>query len=109
MCDAATNLGNAYISIRRAGCIQFDDLLVVIHCDPSNENSPVAIEIKLKQAKVTVLGYKDQKSALKQCQDLHSYLNDCLRDWKQHMDSFRRLVVSSEIFLTSITVWLVHN
>lgn len=87
MRDAIENLGSAYIDIRREGCIQFDDLLVVVHCNPDHGS---AIEIRLITVGKKMFGQKREKSALLHTQDLYAYLKNCAEEWRASMDKTRR-------------------
>ena len=89
MKDAIENLAKAYLEIRREGCIQFDELLVVIHCDPDHI---VGMELNLQSIKRVMNGRNDgqQLDALKHCQTLYTFLNDCVSRWRKIMDDHRR-------------------
>lgn len=90
MRDAVENLAQAYIDIRKEGCIQFDDMLVVVHCNP---NHRTAIEVRLQSINKAMVGQNSEKSALEHCQYLHSYLTDCVQKWRKTMDEKRRFVL----------------
>lgn len=92
MRDAVENLAKAYLEIRREGCIQFDDLVVVIHCAPLTTRRKVAIEVCLQSVGETMHGYKTDKTALEHCHDLYNYLKECLQKWRDSMDNMRRYV-----------------
>lgn len=87
MRDAAENLGNAYLDIKREGCIQFDDMMVVVHCHPE---SPVGVEVRLQSIGEAMNGTNKEKSALTHCQNIYTYLNSCLGKWRDSMDVQRR-------------------
>lgn len=89
MRDAVENLAKAYIEIRQEGCIQFDDLLVVIHSDASPK---IALEVCLTSVGKQMYGFKGQKTPLNHCQDLQKYLKDCLGKWRDSMNEKRRFV-----------------
>ncbi|XP_067940322.1 E3 ubiquitin-protein ligase rnf213-alpha-like [Watersipora subatra] len=76
MRDAVENLASAYIEIRKEGCIQFDDLKVVVHCDQSHD---VAIEIKLQAIEESLYGQSSESSSLEHCHDMYAYLTTCIR------------------------------
>jgi len=81
------NLGNSYLEIKRAGCILFDDMFVIIHCNPEHR---VAVEITLQASETPLYGLKFEKSALKHCQNIYNFLSDCFQKWKAIMESERR-------------------
>jgi len=89
MRDAVENLAKAYIEIRKEGCIQFDDMLVIVHCRPQDT---VGIEIKLQSINKVMVGKNREKSggALPLCQDLYTYLNNCVIEWRKNMNQYRR-------------------
>lgn len=87
MRDAIENLGNAYIDIRREGCIQFDDLLVVIHCNPEHKT---AVEIQLQSVGKKMFGTTREKTVLEHTNDIHAYLASCLQKWRDSMNDKRR-------------------
>ena len=80
------NLAKAYIAVRQEGCIQFDDMKVLVHCNPG----AVAIVISFKGIEKTLTGQTDEASALKHCQNVADYLTDCLITWRKSMESQRR-------------------
>lgn len=86
MREAVEDLAEAYLHIRRDGCIQFDDLRVVLHCPPSEA---VAIEIKLTSVGKQMYGYSCQKTTLEHCGDITTYLKDCIEKWRASMDKKR--------------------
>lgn len=87
MRDAVKNLADAYLEIRREGCIQFDDMKVVVHCNPEHA---VAIEIKLQSIKTSITGLSEENTALEHCQNVYAYLKRCLTKWRASMDIKRR-------------------
>ena len=87
MRDAVENLALAYIEIRREGCIQFDDLLVRIHCNPDRST---VVEIILQSIDKVFSGRAQEKTALAHCQYLYEYLNNCMQKWKAAMTDERR-------------------
>lgn len=87
MKDAVENLAQAYIDIRREGCIQFDDLLVVVHCNP---NHRTAVEVRLQSIEVAMIGQNKDKDPIGHCQDLFRYMKDCITKWRSSMDDKRR-------------------
>ena len=91
MKDAIENLAKAYLDIRREGCIQFDDLLVVVHCDQSHS---VGIELRLQSIGEVMQGrnVKNEMDALMHCQALYRFLNQCVSKWQDIMAENRRQV-----------------
>ena len=87
MRDAVENLARAYIEIRREGCIQFDDLLVVLHCNPSHH---IAIEVRLQSIGRVMTGKRDQNDAMGHCEELYRYMRDCIGRWRESMEIKRR-------------------
>ena len=87
MRDAVENLGNAFLDIKREGCIQFDDMKVVVHCNPDHA---VVIEIKLQSIEQTMNGLKEENNALVHCRRVYTYLKGCLKKWRDSMDEKRR-------------------
>ena len=87
MRDAVENLARAYIDIRREGCIQFDDMLVVIHCNP---NHKVAIEVRLQSIGKVMTGKRAEQDAIAHCEDIYRYMRDCIGKWRESMDNNRR-------------------
>ncbi|XP_067940324.1 E3 ubiquitin-protein ligase rnf213-alpha-like [Watersipora subatra] len=86
MRDAVENLARAYIEVRREGCIQFDDLKVVIHC---NQSHAVAIEIKLQTIEKSFSGPSSEGTSLQHCHNMYKYLIDCIKRWRESMDEKR--------------------
>jgi len=95
MRDAVENLGVAYLEIKRAGCILFDDLFVIVHCNPEHR---VAVEIILQASGTPLYGRTFEKSALKHCQNVHNFLSDCFQKWTDIMESERRYNHCSKSF-----------
>ena len=89
MRDAIENLAQAYIDIRREGCIQFDDMMVVVHC---NEDHKVAIEVRLQSIGLSMMGKSKEKSPIEHCEDLYRYMTGCISKWRASMEEKRRLV-----------------
>ena len=89
MRDAIENLAQAYIDIRREGCIQFDDMMVVVHC---NEDHKVAIEVRLQSIGLSMMGKSKEKSPIEHCQDQNRYMTGCISILRASMDEKRRLV-----------------
>jgi len=91
MMNAVENLAKAYIEIRKEGLIQFDDMLVIVHCSPQDT---VGIEIKLQSIHQVIRGLRKEgkRSSLEFCQDLSTYLNNCVSKWRESMDRYRRSV-----------------
>ncbi|XP_067936896.1 E3 ubiquitin-protein ligase RNF213-like [Watersipora subatra] len=88
MKDAIENLANAYLDIRREGCIQFDELLVVIHCD---ETKPVGMEVRLQSIKRVLHSRNDAGAdALKHCETLFQFFTQCVSRWQDIMKDHRR-------------------
>lgn len=87
MQDAVENLAKAYIDIRNLGCIQFDDMMVVVHC---NVDHRVAIEVRLQSIGHCILGMKKEKPCIEHCEDLHRYMTVCASKWRKLMDDRRR-------------------
>ena len=87
MRDAAESLGQAYLDIRREGCIQFDDMMVVVHC---NVQETVAIEIKFQSIGASLIGLKKENTALKHCNILLDYLKSCIRQWRESLNEMQR-------------------
>ena len=88
MIDAVENLAKKYIDIRREGCIQFDDMLVVVHCNPKHK---IGVEVRLQSIHVSMLGLNsDLKDPIAHCQDLYRYMDDCIKDWRKSMMTKRR-------------------
>ena len=87
MRDAVENLGNAFLDIKREGCIQFDDMKVVVHCNPQHN---VVIEIKLQSIEQSMNGSKEENNALVHCRRVYTYLKSCLKKWRDSMDEKRR-------------------
>ena len=88
MRDAVENLARAYIDIRREGCIQFDDMMVVVHCNPDHK---IAVEVRLHSIGVSMLGYNSkEKDPIAHCQDLYRYMRGCIGRWRDSMDVKRR-------------------
>ena len=88
MRDAVENLARAYIDIKREGCVQFDDMLITVHCNPKHD---VAVEVRLKSMKKGLYGQnKDTKDAITHCQDIYRHLRECMEMWEQTMNIKRR-------------------
>ena len=87
MRDAVEILAQAYIDIRREGCIQFDDMLVCLHCNPKHAT---AIEVRLQSINRAMIGRTNEKTVLKHCEYLYNYLNGCIKKWRDNMDEKRR-------------------
>ena len=87
MRDAVENLARAYIDIRREGCIQFDDMLVVVHCNISHHT---AIEVRLQSIVRVMTGKRVHNDAMGHCEDLYRYMRDCIGRWKESMALKRR-------------------
>ena len=87
MRDAVQILAQAYIDIRKEGCIQFDDMLVVIYCNPTRKT---VIEIKFQSVNKVMVGKVAEKTVLAHCQYLHTHLRDCIDAWRGNMNDKRR-------------------
>ena len=87
MRDAVENLSQAYLDIRREGCIQFDDMLVIVHCSKKHKNG---IEVKLQSISKSMIGHNGKKKALEHCEYLYTYLNNCVKKWRENMNKMRR-------------------
>ncbi|XP_067936897.1 E3 ubiquitin-protein ligase rnf213-alpha-like [Watersipora subatra] len=88
MKDAIENLANAYLDIRREGCIQFDELLVVIHCDKTKN---VGMEVRLQSIKRVLHNRNDAAAdALKHCETLFQFFTQCVSRWQDIMKDHRR-------------------
>jgi len=80
-------VAQAYLAIRREGCIQFDELLVFIYCNPKK----VSLQMHFKSIKTTMEAKTDEKSDVRQhCTDLYAYLNECVTKWQENMSAKRR-------------------
>ena len=88
MRDAVENLGLAYIEIKKEGCIQFDDMKVVVHCNP---DSVVALEFGLQSIQQVMRGMRSDKPAVEHCKNVYTYLKSCIGKWRKSMDEKRRL------------------
>lgn len=87
MRDAVENLAKAYIDVRREGCIQFDDLLVTVHCKPTEGT---AVEIRLQSIdEGKVFASAEEMSALDHCLVIYKYLSECVKRWRSSMDAHR--------------------
>lgn len=87
MRDAVENLALAYIDIRREGCIQFDDLLVVVHC---NSDRGTGVEIRLQSINKKFFGNTQEMSAIDHCMLIYGYINSCVEKWRRSMDEQRK-------------------
>ena len=99
------NLGVAYIEIKKEGCIQFDDMKVVVHCNPDDA---VAIEIRLQSIGQIMKGLSCEKPAVEHCQDVYTYLKSCITKWRQSMDEKRRYVVARVYFVFTGNLYKLH-
>lgn len=86
MRDAVQILAQAYIDIRKEGCILFDDMLVVIYCDPELET---VIKIRFKSSISYIVGKDSEKTVLAHCQHLHTHLRACIDMWRDNMNDKR--------------------
>ena len=89
MRDAVENLANAYIRIKSEGCIQLDNMKIVVHC---NFDDDAAIEITFQSIQQTLTGYKTEKNALQHCQCVTAYLRSCIEKWRKIMAVARRYI-----------------
>lgn len=88
MRDAVENLAQSYMDIRREGCIQFDDMSVIVYCDP---DSDISIKVKMSTDHAEMCGHNSEnKNAMSHCQDLHVYMTRCLQEWKNFMEQKRK-------------------
>lgn len=87
MKDAVENIGKAYLEIRRAGCIQFNDMFIEVDC---NNKTHVAIKIKFSSIGRVVKGKRSEKTALEHCQDIYHFMKGCIEKWQTNMDKMRR-------------------
>lgn len=85
MRDDIENLAKAYIEIRREGCIQFDDLLVKVHCNPTD----TTVELKLQSLDQSITGKPKSGTSERHCKELYQFLNTCVADWKKRMNMER--------------------
>ena len=105
MRDAVENLGVAYIEIKKEGCIQFDDMKVVVHCNPDDA---VAIEIRLQSIKQVMKGMSLEKPAVEHCQNVYAYLKSCITKWRQSMDEKRRYGVTCVYYIITGHLYKLH-
>ena len=87
MRDAAENLAQAYLEIRKEGCIQFDELLIKIDCD---RECTAPVKIKFQAIKEHYIGRKADKSILEHYKDLLDFLRSCVRKWRDIMSQKRK-------------------
>ena len=95
----------AFIEIKKEGCIQFDDMKVVVHCNPEDD---VAIEIRLQSIGQIMKGLSCEKPAVEHCQDVYTYLKSCITKWRQSMDEKRRYVVARVYFVFTDNLYKLH-
>jgi len=84
--DNVENLARAYLRIRREGCILFDDLYVVIHCNPDEK---ITTELTFKAIDKVLYGRKKCGTGLDQVNELYFFINNCIEDWRQRLEKFR--------------------
>lgn len=88
MKDSAENIAKVFLEIKKEGCIQFDDLLIKIQCNPKSKDG---VKFKLQSIKKAFVGMTDGgKTALHHCKDLYNYMRDCLEQWRANMADYRR-------------------
>ena len=80
------NLAQAYLEIRKEGCIQFDELLIKIDSD---RECTAPVKIKFQAIKEHYMGRKTDKSILAHCKDLLDFLRSCGRKWRDIMGQKR--------------------
>lgn len=91
MRDEVENLAQAYLEIRKEGCIQFDDLLIKIDCD---EAQPASIKVKFQAIKEQYIGRRaENSSTIEHCTDLCDFLRECVKKWREIMVEKRRCVI----------------
>ena len=84
MRDDVENLARAYLEIRHEGCIQFDDLVVRIHCNP--QIGKPSVELKLQSIDESIIAKHTQyATSNRHCRDLYKFFNHCIDDWKKKM------------------------
>ena len=87
MREAVEDLGKAFLEIRREGCIQFNDLLVDLHCAPVSDT---AVEVNLASIGEQMYGIQTEgKTAADHCRDIVACLNQFIIEWRDNMNSKR--------------------
>lgn len=81
------SIARSYIDLRQDGCVQFDNLLVFVYCDPEHESG---VEVRLRSMLQKPIEGDTEKDLLSNCEEINSFLQECIQSWRQSMIKHRR-------------------
>ena len=87
MKDAVENLAQAYLNIRREGCIQFDDFYVVITQRKEKVTERrLCVEVKLPQVEKVLRGWETpMTTVMYHVTSIYEYMNECVEKWRREL------------------------
>lgn len=80
MKDAVETLAQTYLEVRNAGCMQFDDMYIIV-----KPHADVCIEVKFALIKRTLHGRKSENNVLTHLADLSDILKDFVENWEKSL------------------------